>query len=824
MTRRLDAVLWALGLGLTLAGCVATPRAPAGTVAAVVRTDTPGVQRPLMPAEDAARHTAVHYLADGPTPWQPPAFDARDLKPDFIVAADGSGTHRTVQAAVDAVPAAGAGARRHVIQIRPGSYRERLCVQGKAPLTLLGMPGDAAAVTLVEGRYNALPKRPGRDAAHPCWPDLAAASHGTPGSASVVFASDELVAAHLTIANDAMDGVRSGVGYPPGAGESGGAQAVALMTVADRVLLEQVRLLGHQDTLHVRRPRPDAPARVFVRGSLIAGDVDFVFGNATLLIDDSTVLSRAGRRTPGHGGHVFAPSTPAAARLGFLVQRTRLVAEAGVAPGSISLGRAWDEGVARGSWVPGLSPNGQVLIRDSALGPHLGPWAASTSRRPFAAAGEQANRFFEFNNRTLPADPAREVLAADDGWAAAEGGTRGGADAAPADVHTVRSRAELAAALRPHDGATQRPRIVALIGRIDLSTDDAGRPLGFDDYRDPAFGWDAYTRAYDPATWGRRQPEGPLEDARRRSARRQAERVQLQVPSNTTLIGLGAGAMLVHGNLVLDGVHDVIVRNLHFSKAFDHFPAWDPGDNAGGEWNAAYDGLTLRRATHVWVDHCSFDDGPPPATPGPVALGRPLQHHDGLLDIIRGSDFVTVSWNHFRRHDKTSLVGNSDGLVSDDGRLRVSYHHNLWDDVKERAPRVRWGRVHVYNNLYRVSPGVPYGYSLGVGRRSRIVSEHNAWETPPELATARLLRVFGGQTFLDRGSRHNGQAVDLLAAARTTPAGATLSAEVGWQPVHHGPIDAAADVPGRVRAGAGAGRLWTGWPVNAAVAAPAVPP
>ena len=184
MTRRLDAVLWALGLGLTLAGCVATPRAPAGTVAAVVRTDAPGVQRPLMPAEDAARHTAVHYLADGPMPWQPPAFDARDLKPDFIVAADGSGTHRTVQAAVDAVPAAGAGARRHVIQIRPGSYRERLCVQGKAPLTLLGMPGDAAAVTLVEGRYNALPKRPGRDAAHPCWPDLAAASHGTPDSAS----------------------------------------------------------------------------------------------------------------------------------------------------------------------------------------------------------------------------------------------------------------------------------------------------------------------------------------------------------------------------------------------------------------------------------------------------------------------------------------------------------------------------------------------------------------------------------------------------------------------------------------------------------------
>ena len=32
------------------------------------------------------------------------------------------------------------------------------------------------------------------------------------------------------------------------------------------------------------------------------------------------------------------------------------------------------------------------LVRDSALGPHLAPWAASTSRRPFAAAGEAAKK------------------------------------------------------------------------------------------------------------------------------------------------------------------------------------------------------------------------------------------------------------------------------------------------------------------------------------------------------------------------------------------------------------------------------------------------
>ena len=99
---------------------------------------------------------------------------------------------------------------------------------------------------------------------------------------------------------------------------SGPAQAVALMTVADRVQLDNVRLVSHQDTFYVRRPAPGAPARVFMRASLVEGDVDVVFGHATLVIDDSTLLSRADRlRALGHGGgHVLAPSTPAAQALG----------------------------------------------------------------------------------------------------------------------------------------------------------------------------------------------------------------------------------------------------------------------------------------------------------------------------------------------------------------------------------------------------------------------------------------------------------------------------------------------------------------------------
>jgi len=753
--------------------------------------------RPQIDDAAAARLQVADYLAQGPAPWQPAALgDGAGWRPDFVVAADGSGTHRSLQAAFDALPPRAASGRRFYIHVKPGTYREQVCARDKAAFTLYGSAADASATVIVAGHYNAEAKRAG-SSANLCDPALAEATFGTAGSASVALFGDDVQVAHLTLANDAMAGVHGGAGYPPGAGESGGAQGVALMTQGDRIQLDNVRLLGHQDTFYARG------GRVHVQASLIAGDVDFIFGDATLVLDGCTVLSRAGRRVPGNGGHVLAPSTAAGARLGFLVTGSRWLAEPGVAAGSISLGRAWDYGVARGAWQAGVSPNGQALVRDSVLGPHIGAWAASTSRRPFSASGEQANRFAEYRNVQGGPDASRDVLALHDGWAAVSGGTTGGAAALPGDVFDVHNRAELVAALAP----PQRPRIVKVHGRIELSVDDAGKPLAFDDYRDPAFDPAAFEQAFDPASWGKKPPAGPLEQARQRSARRQAERVVIRVPSNTTLIGAGADAGFSGGMLFLERADNVIVRNLHFADAYDHFPAWDPNDNASGEWNAEYDNLSLRGATHVWVDHCSFDDGDRPDAVERVALGRRVQHHDGLLDITQQSNHVTVSWNHFRRHDKTTLVGSSDGQALDAGKLKVSFHHNLWEQLKERTPRVRYGEVHVYNNLFVGRSDVDYafGYSLGVGYRSRLYSERNVWEVP---APARkLTRLLKGDAFFDRESLLNGEPVDLLGALREANPNASISGDVGWRPPFAGPLDAAGDVAAKVRAGAGAGRL-----------------
>jgi pectate lyase len=357
------------------------------------------------------------------------------------------------------------------------------------------------------------------------------------------------------------------------------------------------------------------------------------------------------------------------------------------------------------------------------------------------------------------------------GWAGI-GPTTGGARAVPERIFDVHDRAGLDAALRIGD----KPKIIRVHAFIDLC------PGGVEAFRDPEFNFDAFDRAYDPATWGRDDPTGPLEAARKRSAQRQAAVSVVRLPSNTTLLGAAPGAGFQHGMVLLDKVSNIVIRDLRFSDAYDHFPAWEPRDNGHGEWNSEYDGLSLRGADRIWVDHCLFDDGNRPDKLEPIRLGQRVQHHDGLLDITNGSDLVTVSWCRFQAHDKTMLIGNSDNLTSDAGRLRVTLHHNHFHACKERTPRVRFGRVHVVSNLFSADRAEDFGYSLGIGVQSHLFSEHNRWELPAEITSDRLIRRWKGTAFADAHSQLNGQPVDILAAWRAAHPGESLSSDVGWRP------------------------------------------
>lgn len=412
----------------------------------------------------------------------------------------------------------------------------------------------------------------------------------------------------------------------------------------------------------------------------------------------------------------------------------------------------------------------------------------------------------------------REVLGAQDGWAAAEGGTTGGSTAAPAQVAHVDTWEEFRAAL---GGSSARgdttPRIVYVHGVLDAQRRAADGTVDCASYEVEGFDMADYIAAYDPAVWGTEtEPSGPLEDARAASAAVQDAQVRQYVGSNVTIVGVGRDAGIVGAALTVRGSDNVIIRNLRLSDTYDCFTAWDPTDGDAGAWNAAYDNLWLAESTHVWVDHNTFDDGQNPPEALPTVYGQKFEVHDGLLDVTNSADLVTVSWNEFRDHDKTNLIGSSNSRVADRGRLRVTFHHNLWEDIGQRAPRVRYGDVHVYNNWYVVSDPQSYSYSWGVGVEAEIVADNNFVQLAEGVDPASFVEDWRGAALEGTGVDESGTLVSSgrswprpasLVEAHNAAADPDIPTTVSWTPTHVERIDPTVAVPVLVKVRAGSGRL-----------------
>jgi pectate lyase len=147
---------------------------------------------------------------------------------------------------------------------------------------------------------------------------------------------------------------------------------------------------------------------------------------------------------------------------------------------------------------------------------------------------------------------------------------------------------------------------------------------------------------------------------------------QVDIGSNTTVLGVGSSSGFTGGGLRLKKVTNVVIRNLNISKPL-----------------APADGIEVQASTKVWIDHNSFS----------ADRAHDKDYYDGLLDINHGSDYVTVSWNTFKDHFKGSLVGHSDNNAGEDtGHLRVTYHHNHFSNVYSRIPSLRFGTGHFYDN------------------------------------------------------------------------------------------------------------------------------
>lgn len=408
-------------------------------------------------------------------------------------------------------------------------------------------------------------------------------------------------------------------------------------------------------------------------------------------------------------------------------------------------------------------------------------------------------------------DPARETLPANDGWAslpteALPQGTTGGSAASAERVHVVHDRNELVAALAFPDST---PKIIKIEGVIDGNVDADNQALTCADYARPdpqtgtPYSLEAFLAAYDPATWGRVNPSGPLERARVASAAAQQARVRIRIPANTTIVGASRDARVrgawfdirpssTSGNQPMN----VIVRNLSFEDSYDCFPQWSPTDGAEGNWNSLYDAISVRNATHVWIDHNRFRDVTTADATLPTYFGRIYQVHDGSVDVTNESDLVTISWNRFEDHDKTMLVGSSDSAVADRGKLRLTLHHNLFHNVGQRVPRVRFGQVHLYNNLYSVSDegAEHFAYSWGAGIESQIYAQSNQFLLSRAVTPELIIERFNGTQLYAAGNARNLRAFDPVAAFNAVN-GDTLANTSGWTPVLYPRIDPAWSVP-----------------------------
>lgn len=390
------------------------------------------------------------------------------------------------------------------------------------------------------------------------------------------------------------------------------------------------------------------------------------------------------------------------------------------------------------------------------------------------------------------------------GWAATGPGTTGGAGGT---TWTVRTRAELKEALA-NSGEPTAPKVIRVVGDVNGHEADDGSLLGEQDYA-PGYDLAKYMSCFgeDGATWSDTRYDycKQQRQLRQTGSNKEKAQIQLTVPSNTTLVGVGDDARLLGVFLTVNTGTNIVVRNLHLEAPVDHFTSWSPDDGTQGNWNARFDALTVITGKNIWIDHCTFTDGRFPDRAAPLGFhGEHVQRHDGLLDIEDGSDFVTVSDTRFDDHDKALLIGSGDGRGDRDrGHLKVTFVRNLFTDIVQRGPRVRFGQVHVVNNVYR-GRAEDTLYALGAGVESAIFSERNVFSYPrgePSLAVA----DYGGRHFHDTGSWFNGRPARLNAVAGDLG----LTDDVGWHPAdvyEYRPLTSRAAVEHYVLTHAGAGR------------------
>lgn len=207
-------------------------------------------------------------------------------------------------------------------------------------------------------------------------------------------------------------------------------------------------------------------------------------------------------------------------------------------------------------------------------------------------------------------------------------------------------------------------------------------------------------------------------------------KIKLTLAAGTTLIGKSSKCGIRGGSIQLNGVKNIIIRNLTIQDAYDPFPHHEVATSNGAYsksdgYNAQWDGVNIQGpCENIWIDHCTFEDTIDLAYTT-VTTKEKWQTYDGLCDIKNDTTNVTVSNCTFRNHDKTMLIGSDDN-DGDNTKRFITLSGNYFYNCGQRLPMVRNTKIHIFNNYYDASnPHYNQQYAIGRRKNCIIYAENN---------------------------------------------------------------------------------------------------
>lgn len=291
--------------------------------------------------------------------------------------------------------------------------------------------------------------------------------------------------------------------------------------------------------------------------------------------------------------------------------------------------------------------------------------------------------------------------------------------------------------------------------------------------------------------------------------------------NNTTIEGASGGrAVLENIQLKFDGellpsgqnIQNIVVKNITFHGVIADLQALPTQVYGTSNYTGInYEGVSLRRITNAWIDHCTFYDT-----------------SDDLMSVTLSSDNVTISYSRFYftnewlnmnpdplwnwvgnyqdlANERLAMVvgaNSSDSYTYGGNMLHVTLHHNRFGPNLKGRPLLR-GWVHAYGNYFD-NDTVPTGATAGgynetqynalqIGSGSVIYSESNYFYLTNQSNQIGLDSSGDAYRFYESGNYYN----------NTTGASATGDLFSGAPVSYSYSVDPVLNIPNLVQSRAG---------------------